>query len=291
MSMNIQWYPGHMTKARRAMQEQIRLIDLVIELTDARLPMSGRNPDLNELSKSKARLLILNKADLADPEATKAWTAQFEEEGIQVLTLDSRKNTGTRVIDAAIAKAVAEKTERDRKRGILNRSVKVMVVGIPNVGKSTFINSLVKRSAAKTGDKPGVTKGNQWIQLKKGVDLLDTPGVLWPKIDDPEVGTRLALVGTVNDMILDTQELSLQGIAWLNTRYCGLMQEKYGVDETLAPSEQLVMLAENRKLIKKGALPDTERAASMFLDDLRGGKIGRITFEWPGKKEEDGKEA
>ena len=288
MSMNVQWYPGHMTKARRAMQEQIRLIDLVIELTDARLPMSGRNPDLNELSKNKARLLILNKADLADPEATKRWIKRFEEEGLQVLTLDSRKNSGTRTIDAAIAKAVAEKTERDRRRGILNRSVKVMVVGIPNVGKSTFINSLVKRSAAKTGDKPGVTKGNQWIQLKKGVDLLDTPGVLWPKIDDPQVGIRLALVGTVNDMILDTEELSLQGFAYLAANYSGLLQEKYGLDESLSPSDMLIQLAENRKLIKKGAVPDTERAASMFLDDLRGGRIGRITFELP--EEEDGKE-
>ena len=289
MSMNVQWYPGHMTKARRAMQEQIRLIDLVIELTDARLPMSGRNPDLNELSKNKARLLILNKADLADPEATKQWSKHFEAEGIQVLTLDSRKNTGTRSIDAAIAKAVAEKTERDRKRGILNRSVKVMVVGIPNVGKSTFINSLVKRSAAKTGDKPGVTKGNQWIQLKKGVDLLDTPGVLWPKIDDPQVGIRLALVGTVNDMILDTRELSMQGLEYLKEHYPGLLADKYGLDESLSPAELLQQLAENRKLIKKGAQPDTDRAASMFLDDLRGGKIGRITFEWP--EEEDGKEA
>ncbi|MBO4289873.1 MAG: ribosome biogenesis GTPase YlqF [Lachnospiraceae bacterium] len=287
--MNVQWYPGHMTKARRAMQEQIRLIDLVIELTDARLPMSGRNPDLNELSKNKARLLILNKADLADPEATKQWSKHFEAEGIQVLTLDSRKNTGTRSIDAAIAKAVAEKTERDRKRGILNRSVKVMVVGIPNVGKSTFINSLVKRSAAKTGDKPGVTKGNQWIQLKKGVDLLDTPGVLWPKIDDPQVGIRLALVGTVNDMILDTRELSMQGLEYLKEHYPGLLADKYGLDESLSPAELLQQLAENRKLIKKGAQPDTDRAASMFLDDLRGGKIGRITFEWP--EEEDGKEA
>ena len=289
MSMNVQWYPGHMTKARRAMQEQIRLIDLVIELTDARLPMSGRNPDLNELSKNKARILILNKADLADPVATKKWSEYFETEGILVLTLDSRKNTDSRAIDTAIAKAVAEKTERDRKRGILNRSVKVMVVGIPNVGKSTFINSLVKRSAAKTGDKPGVTKGNQWIQLKKGVDLLDTPGVLWPKIDDPEVGIRLALVGTVNDMILDTQELSLQGLAYLTEQYPGLLAEKYGLEESLPPAELLTQLAENRKLIKKGAQPDTERAASMFLDDLRGGKIGRITFEWPEGK--DGKEA
>ena len=289
MSMNVQWYPGHMTKARRAMQEQIRLIDLVIELTDARLPMSGRNPDLNELSRNKARLLILNKADLADLEATKKWVDFYEQKELQVLTLDSRKNTGTRAIDNAIANAVAEKTERDRKRGILNRSVKVMVVGIPNVGKSTFIHSLVKRSAAKTGDKPGVTKGNQWIQLKKGVDLLDTPGVLWPKIDDPEVGIRLALVGTVNDMILDTQELSLQGLTYLVKKYPGLLQDKYGLDESLEPAELLTMLAENRKLIKKGALPDTERAASMFLDDLRGGKIGRITFEWP--EEENGKEA
>ncbi len=288
MSMNVQWYPGHMTKARRAMQEQIRLIDLVIELTDARLPMSGRNPDLNELSKNKARLLIMNKADLADPRATELWTKHFEAEGIQVLTLDSRKNTGTRTIDAAISKAIVEKTERDRKRGILNRSVKVMVVGIPNVGKSTFINSMVKRSAAKTGDKPGVTKGNQWIQLKKGVDLLDTPGVLWPKIDDPQVGIRLALVGTVNDMILDTQELSLQGLAYLAGRYPGLLNEKYALDETLSPADMLTQLADNRKLIKKGAVPDTERAASMFLDDLRGGKIGRITFEWP--EENDGEE-
>lgn len=279
--MNVQWYPGHMTKARRAMQEQIRLIDLVIELTDARLPASGRNPDLNEMAKNKARLLILNKADLADPAVTAAWTARFEAEGLGVLTLDSRKNSGTRSIDAAIAKAVAEKTERDRKKGILNRSVKVMVAGIPNVGKSTFINSLVKRSAAKTGDRPGVTKGNQWIQLKKGVDLLDTPGILWPKIDDQQAGMWLALVGTVNDNILDGRELACFGLQFLASRYKGLAAEKYGLDESLPPVQMLEMLAVNRSLIKKGAEPDLDRAASMFLDDLRGGRIGRISLEEP----------
>ena len=287
--MNVQWYPGHMTRARRAMQEQIRLIDLVIELTDARLPLSGRNPDLNELAKNKARLLILNKADLADPAVTERFVQCFEAEGLGVLTLDSRKNSGTRTIDAAIAKAVAEKTERDRKKGILNRSVKVMVAGIPNVGKSTFINSLVKRSAAKTGDRPGVTKGNQWIQLKKGVDLLDTPGILWPRIDDEQAGMRLALVGTVNDNILDGRELACYGLAFLSGRYPGLLEKKYAVDESLPAAQLLAAIAENRKLIKKGAEPDLDRAAAMFLDDLRGGRIGRISLEEP--EEHDGQEA
>ena len=201
--MNIQWYPGHMTKARRMMQENIKLIDLIIELVDARAPLSSRNPDIDELGKGKARLILLNKADLASDRANDAWAAYFREKGCFVVKLDSRSKNGMKEVQTVIQDACKEKTERDRKRGILNRPVRAMVVGIPNVGKSTFINSFAGRACAKTGNKPGVTKGAQWIRLNKQVELLDTPGILWPKFDDQKVGLRLAMLGSVNDEILN----------------------------------------------------------------------------------------
>ena len=202
--MNIQWYPGHMTKARRMMQENIRLVDLVIELVDARVPYSSRNPDIDELGKNKARLLLLNKADLADEAANEAWSAHFREQGFQVVKLDSRSRTGLKAVQAAVQEACREKTERDRKRGILNRPVRAMVAGIPNVGKSTFINSFAGRACAKTGNKPGVTKGAQWVRLNKQVELLDTPGILWPRFEDqvgilpPEVDAPDRVPGDVS---------------------------------------------------------------------------------------------
>ena len=208
--MQVQWYPGHMTKAKRAMQEDIKLVDLVIELVDARSPLSSRNPDIDTLGKNKARLILLNKADLADPAANQAWTGYFEKKGYTVVRIDARRKADLKPIQAAVMTACKEKIERDRRRGIKNRPVRAMVVGIPNVGKSTFINSYAGRACAKTGNKPGVTRGNQWIRLNKEVELLDTPGILWPKFEDPQVGIRLALLGSVKDDILNSDELAVE---------------------------------------------------------------------------------
>ena len=279
--MNIQWYPGHMTKAFRSMKDDIKLVDLIIELVDARLPLSSRNPDIDKLCNNKARILILNKSDLSDPASNEAWKAYFESKGLKTIITDSRSNTGKNSIESAIKEALKEKTERDRKRGILNRPLRVMVAGIPNVGKSTLINSLAKKAAAKTGDKPGVTRGNQWIHVSKGVELLDTPGLLWPKFEDEQVGIKLALVGSINENILDTQELAWHGIDYIKSNYPGALTEKYGAIEDAKNYEILSDIAVKKNLIKTGAEPDTMRAAKLFLDDLRSSKFGRITLEMP----------
>ena len=205
--MHFQWYPGHMTKAKRQMQEDIKLIDLVIELVDARIPLSSRNPDIDELGKNKARLILLNKADLASEAQNQEWSAWFKEKGFYVVQIDARRKNGMKTIQNVILEACQEKIERDRRRGIKNRPVRAMVVGIPNVGKSTFINTFAGKACAKTGNKPGVTKGKQWIRLNKNVELLDTPGILWPKFDDQMVGLRLALIGSIKDEILNIDEL------------------------------------------------------------------------------------
>lgn len=192
--MDLQWYPGHMTKARRMMQEDIKLIDLIIELVDARAPLSSRNPDIDQLGQNKARLILLNKADLADERKNLSWSAYFQEKGFYTVKADARSRAGLKVIHGMIREACKEKLERDRRRGIKNRPIRAMVVGIPNVGKSTFINTFAGKACTRTGDRPGVTKGKQWIRLDKNVELLDTPGILWPKFDDPQVGERLAMI-------------------------------------------------------------------------------------------------
>ena len=213
--MNYQWYPGHMTKARRMMQEDIKLIDLVIELLDARVPFSSRNPDIDKMGRDKARLILLNKSDLADEKSNEAWVAFFEAKGYCVRKINSRSGAGLKSINAAVLEACHEKIERDKRKGIKNRPVRAMVVGIPNVGKSTFINAYAGKACAKTGNKPGVTKGKQWIRLNKGLELLDTPGILWPKFEDQSVGMRLAMIGSIKDEILNTDELALNLIRFL----------------------------------------------------------------------------
>lgn len=279
--MQFQWYPGHMTKAKRQMQEDMKLIDLVIELVDARIPMSSRNPDIDELGKNKARLILLNKVDLADDKASSAWMSFFKEKGYYVVKVDARNKGCMKAISSVIAEACKEKTERDRKRGIKNRPVRAMVVGIPNVGKSTFINTFAGKACAKTGNKPGVTKGKQWIRLNKSVELLDTPGILWPKFEDQSVGLRLALIGSIKDEILNIDELALALIELLKEYYSGVLTERYGVDEKQATADILMEIAKNRNCIKAGNELDYSKAAVLLLDEFRSGKLGEITLEFP----------
>ena len=279
--MNIQWYPGHMTKAKRMMQEDIKLIDIVIELLDARVPISSRNPDIDTLAKNKYRLVLLNKSDLADNRTNQEWEAYFKEKGIMVVTINARSGQGMKAITSQIQEACKEKIERDRKRGILNRPVRAMVVGIPNVGKSTFINSYAKKACAKVGNKPGVTKGKQWIKINKGVELLDTPGILWPKFEDEKVGLHLAFIGSINDEILQKTELACQLIDFMKENYSGVLQERYQVDEAEKSSKVLEEIAVKRGCLLKGNDLDYEKAATILLDEFRNGKLGRISIEKP----------
>ena len=279
--MNIQWYPGHMTKARRMMEEDIKLIDLVIELVDARLPLSSRNPDIDNLAKNKARLILLNKADLSDERINNQWTDYFKEKGFFVVKLDSRSGAGMKAINGVIQEACKEKIERDRKRGIISRPVRAMVVGIPNVGKSTFINSYAKKACAKTGNKPGVTKDKQWIKLNKNLELLDTPGILWPKFEDQQIGLRLAMAGSINDEILNIAELAVHLIKFLKETYPGTISERYGVEEDTKELDILENIGVKRGCLKKGSVIDIDKAADIIIDEFRAGKLGRISLERP----------
>lgn len=279
--MNYQWYPGHMTKAKRMMQENIKLIDLIIELVDARIPMSSRNPDIDELGKGKSRIILLNKSDLADAGLNQEWESFFKEKGYFVQPLNAKTGAGIKNIQALVQESCKEKIERDRKRGIINRPVRAMVVGIPNVGKSTFINSFAGKACAKTGNKPGVTKGKQWIRLNKNLELLDTPGILWPKFEDQKIGERLALIGSINDEILHVDELAVALIRNLKNSYLDLLEKRYDITIDEDAYDTLKRIAIARKCLQKGELPDVDRASSMLLEDFRSGKLGRITLESP----------
>lgn len=290
--MNFQWYPGHMTKAIRMMQENIKLIDIIIELTDARIPASGRNPDIDELGKNKFRLIVLNKADLADPAITKKWHEYYKSQGYFVCEMNSKTGNEAGKVKDLVQNACAEKIERDKKRGIVGRPIRAMVAGIPNVGKSTFINKLAGKASAKTGNKPGVTKGKQWITLSKNMQLLDTPGILWPKFEDETVGLHLALIGSMNDENLDQVELACELIKILKIHYPEAVFEKYNItkeqleelmEEQYATelSSYLSAIAINRKCVKQGGVPDLERAASLILDDFRNGRLGKLSLERP----------
>ena len=279
--MHFQWYPGHMTKAKRMMQENIKLIDLVIELVDARVPISSRNPDIDELGKNKARLILLNKSDLAEDKWNDAWSEYFREKGFSVVKVNSKKGGGIKSINGVIQEACKEKIERDRKRGILNRPVRAMVVGIPNVGKSTFINALAGKACAKTGNKPGVTKGKQWIRLNKNVELLDTPGILWPRFEDQAVGLKLAFIGSIKDEILQTEELAAELVKFMNENYPGVLENKYNVEEDTDPYGMLEKFAESRHCLVRGNELDTEKASVLLMDDFRNGRLGKLTLEYP----------
>ena len=272
--MEFQWYPGHMTRTKRQMLEDIKLVDLVIELLDARCPLSSRNPDIDKIAQGKARIILLNKADMADKDATEKWKAYFEDRGLNVCCTDSRNSGDMKQINALVKKACEKKIARDRARGIKNRPVRAMVAGIPNVGKSTFINTFAKKAAAKTGNKPGVTRGKQWIRLSSVLELLDTPGILWPKFEDQKVGLNLALIGSINDNIINTEELALELLKFLKENYPGTAEEFYKIEEA-----SLEEIAKARGCLKSGGKLDTLKAANILLENFRSGKIGRISLE------------
>ena len=279
--MNYQWYPGHMTKAVRMMQENIKLIDLVIELVDARTPMSSKNPDIDSLAGNKARVILLNKADLADPAGNAAWTEYFKKKGFHVLEINARTGAGVRAVQGLVQEACKEKIERDRRRGIKNRPIRAMVVGIPNVGKSTFINAFAGKGCTKTGNKPGVTKGKQWIRLNQNLELLDTPGILWPRFENQQVGERLAMIGSINDEILHADELAAAILIYLQKYYQGKIRERYETEESGDAYAMLKEICIQRKCFLKGEEPDLLRTSRIIVDDFRGGRLGRITLESP----------
>lgn len=268
------------------MQENMTLIDLVIELVDARAPLSSRNPDIDDLARGKSRIVLLNKSDLADASANRRWTGYFETRGFHVLEVNSRTGAGVKAINALVQRACAEKMARDRKRGIVNRPVRAMVVGIPNVGKSTFINSFTGRACTRTGNKPGVTKGKQWIRMSGTLELMDTPGILWPKFEDQQVGMRLAFIGSINDEIIAMEELACSLLDWLRKRYPESVAGRYGIAWTDTSAGMLEEIARCRGCLLKGEGLDTAKAANMLVEDFRGGRLGRITLECPDGEDE-----
>ena len=279
--MDIQWYPGHMTKSVRMMEEQVALVDIIIELLDARVPRSSNNPDISRLARNRKRILVLNKADLADPVVTESWARYFSKQGCSVITVDALSGKGLGRISGICLELTAEKTEREKRRGRIFTPVRAMVAGIPNVGKSTLINRYVGKSPAKTGDKPGITRGRQWIRLKRGFELLDTPGILWPKLHDPEIGVNLALTGAINDNITEPVELGCSLIKKLSKLYPCSLVKRYGVNPDGDPSSILNMVAQTRGYEKKAGEVDLERAASAIINDFRAGRLGRISLESP----------
>jgi len=285
--MHYQWYPGHMAKAKRMMLEDIKLIDVVIELVDARIPLSSKNPEIDSLASNKSRVILLNKNDMADQRYTNAWKEYFEAKGYFVALVNSKNGNGVKQVKDVVYKACEAKIERDRKKGIINRPVRAMVVGIPNVGKSTFINSFVGKASTKTGNKPGVTKGKQWIRLNKNIELLDTPGILWPKFEDQKVGLRLAMIGSIKDTIINTTDLSLEIIVFISKYYPEAITKRYEIKITdtitdlRSAAVALGEIALKRSCLLKGGEPDIDRAALMLLDDFRNVRLGNITLEFP----------
>ena len=281
--MEIQWYPGHMAKTRRMIVEQLKNVDAVCEILDARIPRSSRNPDVDGLTAGKPRLVVLNRADQADREATKAWAAHFKEKGWAVLETDSRSGAGTAKFAAAVRELLSDKLRAYAEKGQTGRVVRVMVLGIPNVGKSTFINKAAKRKSAKAGDRPGVTRGKQWVSVDSGLELLDTPGILWPKFEDKTTGLHLAFTGAVKDEVTDVEELACALLELLRDRYPHTLEERYklSAQDDLPGWELLEQAAQKRGMLVSGGEVDSERMAKVLLDEFRGGKLGRFTLETP----------
>lgn len=281
--MNIQWYPGHMTKTRRMIQSQLKNMDAVCEILDARIPLSSRNPDVEELTAGKPRLIVLNRIDVADGEATRLWAAWFRTRGAAVLEVNAREGQGTARFAAAVRELLAEKLTAYAEKGQVGRTLRVMILGIPNVGKSTFINKVARRKTAKAEDRPGVTRTQQWVPVDRTLELMDTPGMLWPKFDDPRVGLHLAFTGAVRDEILDTETLACRLMELLGQRYPQALAERYKIE--IAPEDTGYDLLEKagrrRGFMVRGGEVDTERMAKVLLDEFRGGKLGRFTLELP----------
>lgn len=281
--MNIQWYPGHMTKTRRQIEADLKNVDMVAEIIDARIPISSRNPDIDAIVADKPRMVVLNRVDQADDNATRRWIEHFKKQGIVVLTTDAKSGKGVKNFSATIKEALKEQIARWREKGQVGRKVRVMVVGVPNVGKSTFINQVAGRKSAKAGDRPGVTRGKQWVAVDNGLDLLDTPGILWPKFEDPQVGLNLAFTGAVKDDIMDTETLACHLLSLLNAHYADAMTNRYKIEaDPEAEGWQLLERAgRKRGFLISGGEVDITRMSNVLLDEFRGGKLGRITLEWP----------
>ncbi len=280
--LNIQWYPGHMTKTRRQIEADLKLVDAVCEIVDARIPISSRNPDIDAICGGKPRILVLNRMDLADPEATKKWAAYFRERGMSVIATDCKSRRGISDFTPAVRRACAQKLERDAKRG-MNRPLRVMVVGIPNVGKSTLINQISGRKGAKAENRPGVTRGKQWVSVDAGLQLLDTPGILWPKFEDPKVGMMLAYTGAVKENVIDLEELACFLMTLLHKHYPKALLDRYQVEAPAdTPGWELLELAgRKRGYLVSGGEVNLERMARVLLDEFRGGKLGKFTLEMP----------
>mgnify|MGYP004509758917 FL=1 len=278
---NLSWFPGHMTKTKRMIASEIQHMDAVCEILDARIPLSSRNPDVDDLTAGKPRLIVLNRADQADPAQTRRWSQYFRAKGWAVLEANAKGGVGTEKFAAAVRELLRDKLEAYAAKGQVGRVVRVMVLGIPNVGKSTFINKVAKRKTAKAEDRPGVTRSKQWVPVDATLELLDTPGILWPKFDDPEVGKRLAFTGAVKDDVLDIEELACYLMDYLATHYADTLTERYKIDveETDTGYDLLEKAGRKRGVLMRGAQVDTERMARILLDEFRGGKLGRFTLE------------
>ncbi len=277
----IQWFPGHMAKTRRMIAENLKLVDAVVEIADCRIPESSRNPLLGELTGGKPRILLLNKCDYADDEATKRWRAYYERQGLSVLVCDCRSGKGLNRFLPALKRLLAELLEKRRAKGTIGKALRIMVIGIPNVGKSSFINRMAGAKKTKVGDRPGVTRGKQWVTIDREVELLDMPGILWPKLDDRRAALNLAFTGAVKDEIMDTEALAEELGAYLREHYPERLRERYGLelaDSGLRITEQI---ARRRGMMLPGGAPDALRAAAALLDEYRSGKIGKITLEQP----------
>lgn len=279
----IQWFPGHMAKTRRLIKENLSLVDLVVELLDARIPRSSRNPEIDRLIGKKPRMVLLNKCDAADPDWNNRWVQWFASQGIEALCTDCRSGKGLKIFGSAVRSQLAPLLERQAAKGMVGRPLRIMIVGIPNVGKSSLINRLAGSRRAKVEDRPGVTKGKQWISLSNGLELLDTPGVLWPKFEDPAVGQRLAFVGSIRDEILDVEDLAVGLVALLREEYPALLSNRYGVEPQCQGDAYLLLqeIARRRGMLVSGGQADTLRCSVMLLDEFRGGKMGRVTLELP----------
>jgi len=289
--MNIQWYPGHMTKTRRQIEADLKLVDIVVEIIDARIPASSRNPDIDAICAGKPRLIVLNRADQADPAQNRAWEAYFRSQGRSVLETDARSGRGINQFSTVVQGVLRDQIAKWREKGQVGRPVRAMVVGVPNVGKSTFINKVARKKSAKAGDRPGVTRGKQWVHVDQGLDLLDTPGILWPKFEDEATGMNLAYTGAVKDEIMDVETLGCHFMALLGERYPQALMDGYRLPELPAREEGendaawgyrlLQAAAAKRGMRISGGEVDTERMARVLLDEYRGGRLGRFTLELP----------